>query len=108
VTVDKKATIEEYLSHNINTIYHLTSDVELDQLNDELNNGAIFQFPFSYRGGLEASVGFILKGADGNTFLCVGVRTAFEFVGLKATAAVVSEEESAPVDDEDMLDFSLV
>jgi hypothetical protein len=108
ITLDKKATVDEYLSHNINTIYCLTPDEENEALKIELAAGTIFQFPFSYRGGLEASAGFLLQGSDGNLFLCVGVPTAIEFVGLKATAAVVQEEEAAPVEDEDMLDFSLV
>jgi hypothetical protein len=108
VTFDKKATIDEYLSHNINTIYRLTPDEEDEHLRKELEAGAIFHFPFSYRGGLEASSGFVLLGSDGNIFLCVGAPTAFEFVGLKATAAVVAEEETAPADEEDALDFSLV
>ena len=34
--------------------------------------------------------------------------TALEFVGLKATAAVVSDEEPAGGDEEEGLDFSLV
>ena len=108
VTLDKKATVDDYLSHNINTIYCLTPDEENEALKEELAKGAIFQFAFSYRGGLEASAGFLLQGSDGNMFLCVGVPTAIEFVGLKAAAAVVTEEEAAPVEEEDMLDFSLV
>jgi hypothetical protein len=108
VKLDKKATIDEYLSHNINSIYRLTPDVEHAALKKELQNGTIFQFPFSYRGGLEASSGFVLLGSDGNIFLCVGTPTAIEFVGLKATAPVVTDADAAPTDEEDMLDFSLV
>jgi len=108
VKLDKKATIDEYLSHNINSIYRLTPDEEHAALKKELQNGTIFQFPFSYRGGLEASTGFVLLGSDGNVFLCVGTPTAIYFVGLNATAPVVTDADSAPADEEDMLDFSLV
>jgi hypothetical protein len=108
VKLDKKATIDEYLSHNINSIYRLSPDEEHAALKKELQNGTILQFPFSYRGGLEASTGFVLLGSDGNIFLCVGTPTAIEFVGLKATAPVVTDADTAPADEEDMLDFNLV
>jgi hypothetical protein len=108
VKLDTEATIDDYLSHNIHLIYHLVPDEELPELLTELQAGKIFQFPFSYRGGLVASAGFLLLGSDGNIFLCVGSPTAIEFVGLKTTAAILVEEEAAPVEEEDLLDFSLV
>jgi hypothetical protein len=108
VSLDKRATVDEYLSHNIHTIYCLTPEAEHEGLKKELAGGAIFHFAFSYRGGLEASAGFLLQGSDGNMFLCVGVPTAVEFVGLKAAAAVVPEDDNTAAEDEDMLDFSLV
>jgi len=108
VKLERKASVDEYLSHNIHLIYRLTPDGEHPALMAELRGGAIFQFPFSYRGGVEASAGFLLVGADGNLFLCVGMPTALEFVGLKASAAVVGDEEAAGADEEEALDFSLV
>jgi hypothetical protein len=108
VKLDKKATIDEYLAHNINLIYCLTPDEENAALKKELQAGAIFQFPFSYRGGLEASAGFLLLGSDGNIFLCVGTPTAIEFVGLKAAATVPTDVEAVATEEDDLLDFSLV
>ena len=108
VPLGETATVDEYLAHNIHLIYLLTPDEAETPLADELKAGAIFKFPFSYRGGLEASAGFMLLGSDGNIFLCVGTATAAEFVDLKSTAAVVPDaDESAAVED-DALDFSLV
>jgi hypothetical protein len=49
----------------------------------------------------------LLLGSDGHLFLCVGVLTAIEYVGLKATAPILVEEEEASAED-DSLDFSLV
>ena len=108
VTLEKKATIEDLLTHNIHLIYRLTADGDDAELKRELHDGTIFQFPFSYRGGLEASAGFLLLGSDHNIFLCVGAPTKLEFVGMKATAAVVPDEQVAPAEEEDLLDFSLV
>lgn len=108
VSLDRTATIDEYLSHNIHLIYRLTSEQEPAELRDELKKGTIFQFPFSYRGGIEASAGFLLQAADGNIFLCVGSPTKIEFIGLKTAAPVPTEEPGADADEEDLLDFSIV
>lgn len=108
IKLDKKVTIDEYLSHNIHLIYQLTPDETNEALLDELKAGTIFSFPFSYRGGIEANAGFLLIGGDGNLFMCVGTPTAIEFVGLRATAAVVADVQEAPVEEEEGLDFSLV
>lgn len=107
VNLDKKVTIDEYLSHNIHLIYRLTADNEPTDLIEELKKGTIFQFPFSYRGGVEASAAFLLLGSDGNVFLCVGSPTRIEFIGLKATAPIVAED-AAEVEEEDLLDFRIV
>lgn len=107
VALDRTATVDEYLSHNIHLVYQLTPNTEPAGLATELKTGTIFQFPFSYRGGLEASAGFLLHGSDGNTFLCVGSPTALEFVGLSAPAAPIADDIAATEDDES-LDFNLV
>ena len=108
VMLEKKATIEDLLAHNVHLIYRLTPEGDDAALRQELLGGTIFQFPFSYRGGLDASAGFLLLGSDGNIFLCVGVPTKLEFIGMKASAAVVPEAQAAPAEEEDLLDFSLV
>ena len=107
VRLEDKADIDDYLSHNIHLVYHLTPQTECPALAAELRTGTIFRFPFSYRGGLEASAGFLLLGSDGNVFLCVGTPTAIEFVGLDAPGPAVAEDEAAAEDDGD-LDFNLV
>ncbi len=102
------ATIDEFLSHNIHLLYHILPATEAPELLTELRAGTIFRFPFSYRGGVEASPAFLLLGADGNTFLCVGTPTAIEFIGPTATAPVVSDDKADAGEEEDALDFSLV
>jgi hypothetical protein len=108
VMLDKQASIDDYLSHNIHLVYRLEPEAENAALADELKKGTIFQFPFSYRGGVEANAGFLLLGSDGNIFLCVGTPTAIDFIGLKAVAAVVADETEAVAEEEELLDFSLV
>ncbi len=109
------ATIEDYLSHNVHLIYLLaheqpegTPPQPFEELLEELRGGTIYRFPFSYRGGVSASVGFLLVGGDGNLFLCVGVPTNIEYVGLKATAPVVAADPGEEAVEDDAMDFSLV
>ena len=42
-----------------------------EDLLNELRAGAIYSFPFSYRGGLNPSVGFLLASSDGIPTLAV-------------------------------------
>jgi len=102
-----RATIDEFLSHSVTLIYQIIPATQSPDLLAELRAGTIFRFPFSYRGGVEASHAFLLLGADGNPFLCVGTPTAIEFVGPTATAQVV-DDTTAGDEEEDALDFSLV
>jgi len=107
IPLGETATIDDFLSHNIHLIYQLLPTTEVSELIEELRSGTIFRFPFSYRGGVEASPAFLLLSADGVPFLCVGTLTAIEFTGPTATAPVVDEQTDG-ADEEDALDFSLV
>jgi hypothetical protein len=102
------ASIDEFLSHNVNLIYQIVPAAESPELMTELRKGTIFRLPFSYRGGVEASPAFLLLGGDGNPFLCVCTPTAIEFVGPTATAPVVTDDAADAGEEEDALDFSMV
>jgi hypothetical protein len=108
ITLDTTASIDDFLSHNVHLIYQLLPSDEAADLLAELRAGVIFRFPFSYRGGVEASPAFLLLGADGNPFLCVGTPTAIEFVGPGASAPPIADEAADAGAEEDALDFSLV
>lgn len=107
ITLAEVAAIDEFLSHNITLIYQIVPSADNPELYAELRKGTIFRFPFSYRGGVEASPAFLLLGGDGNPFLCVGTPTSIEFIGPAATAPVVTDDASAG-EEEDSLDFSMV
>ncbi len=109
VPLTNTATPDDLLSHNIHLVYQLTSEAQHPKLLAELKQGTIYTFPFSYRGGLEADVAFLLIGADGNLFMLVGKPTALEFVGLQQAAAAVADDAADTTDEtEDLLDFSMV
>src|ERR1051325_4975530 len=68
VQLDKTATIEEYLSHDIRSVYQISSETDFGALMSELKKGTIYQFPYSFRGGLEPDTGFLLLASDGTPF----------------------------------------
>ena len=102
------ATIDDYLAHNVKSVYQMRCDEgDLTKLFDALRGGKIFRFPFSFRGGLEANVGFLLLGQDQNLFMAVGEPTRLRFVGLEQAAAP-DDEAAVDADDDESLDFGMM
>jgi hypothetical protein len=106
VPLAKTATIDEYLSHNIKGVYVLRAEGDLAKLETELRKGTIYTFPYSFRGGLEADVGFLLAAPDGSLFLAVGQPTKIHFVGLEQQATV--DESEIAVEGEEEVDFGMM
>jgi len=106
VPLSATATIEEYLGHNIKSVYQISSAGDLAPLMAELKKGTIFTFPYSFRGGLDPDAGFLLLASDGTPFFAAGVKANLEFVGLEASATAVVEEDQG--DEEEGLDFSMM
>ena len=109
VPLSTRASLDEYLSHNIKSVYALTPPMGADDLLAELRKGAIYSFSFSYRGGLHPDTAFLLAGSDGQPFLCVGKNAHLQFVALPQAADPEEEAESqAGDDDEDSMDFGMM
>ncbi len=106
VPLEQKVSIDDYLNHNIRAVYQISSETDLSPLMTELKQGAIFQFPYSFRGGIEADAGFLLLAADGTPFLAIGTPTKLEFVGLDQPAPITADDEGE--EDEESLDFSMM
>lgn len=100
VTLSETASIDDYLSHNIRSVYQIASEADLGPLLTSLKSGTIYRFPYSFRGGLEADVGFLLLAADGTPFLAIGTPTELQFVGLEQSTVLTEEEgeEDAEID----------
>lgn len=108
IELKQETTIDDYLEHNIRLAYQLTTSSESDleeELVKALREGAIFKFPYSYRGGLEADDGFILMNDKQEIFFLVGNPAVVEFVGLQQVATSVAPEDA---DDEQLMDFSMM
>jgi hypothetical protein len=109
VALDRRASIDEYLEHNVRAVYALQPPMGADALLGELRGGAIYAFPFSYLGGLNPSVGFLIASSDGAPFLAVGDKTRLQFVGLPELAESDPETETAvDGEDDDDMDFGMM
>lgn len=103
------ATAEEYLECNVRLVYSLESENnDLQDIMDELKRGTIFTFPYSYRGGLEADVAFILLNASDELMMVVGDPTKTEFIGLAAQSSVVNEDADDASGGDDLMDFDMI
>lgn len=108
VPLERKATLDEFLSHNIRSVYILRTTADAAAIVRELQAGTIYTFAYSFRGGLEADAGFLLGTKDGTIFFAVGHPTRLRFVGLEQAAALT--EEAGPEDEaeEESLDFGMM
>lgn len=109
IDLSRRATVDEYLGHSVRAVYALTPPMGAEALLTELRGGAIYTFPFSYRGGLNPDTGFLLAGSDGTPFLAVGQRAQLQFVSL---AQLADPDEPVALDedggDEDDMDFGMM
>jgi len=106
VNVLKKSSIDDYLSTLTRMVYHLSpvgegADSQYDALRD---TDAIYSFPFSYRGGVDADVAFVLSNSEG-VFLAVGKPADLEFLKLNQIRALDSMEEEEIVADDISFDL---
>ena len=108
ITLSVKASVEDLLNHNIKATYALTAPMGATALLDELKRGVIYTFPFSYRGGLDPDVAFLMVNPDGLPFMLLGKPTTLEFVGLSEETAIESEEAPEADEDSDDVDFAMM
>ncbi len=108
VPLSEQVTIDEYLSHNIRSVYQLSSEADVGSLMEELTQGTIYRFEFSYRGGLEADAAFLLTNSDGELFMAIGTPATVQFIGLQQTTGVAAEETADEQDAGDLMDFDMI
>ncbi len=102
IELTEKADINELLDCNINAVYQIYGD-EAVVFAGILGND-IYKFQFSYRGGYESSVAFIIA-KDDNLFVLTGEKRKYELLALSQEGVIDNDEEFAI--DED-LDFGMM
>jgi len=85
--LDAESSVEHYLNHSIRLCYLLHAEDPIPSaLIDELTAGKIYQFQFSYRGGVDPDTAFLLLGEAGKPWLMVAEHSDIEPVGLEQAA----------------------
>ena len=100
----KEATIDDYLSLAVKTVYQLNMGDDTIMLN-ALKENKIYSFTFNYREDYEGDDAFLISNGE-IVFVVTGKVADLEFVGLNDNEKelVVTEEESS---EEDELDFAM-
>ena len=65
----REATLDEYLSMAVKSVYQLQIDENKEALINELNNGKIYYFVFNYRADYEGDDAFLISKQEFNTLL---------------------------------------
>ena len=107
IVLGQKAEVDDLLNHNMRLIYRLETEALDEKLASDLAAGVIFKFDYSFRGGLEADVGFLLHNDNGEIFFLVGDPTRVEIVGLQQAAATTEATGDEGASD-DLMDFGMI
>ncbi len=111
IAIERRVDLSEFLLYETRSVYELVLAGDgAKGLLEELGKGAIFAFPYSFRGGIDMipDEAFLLLNADQVPFLLVGRRTTVSFVGL-TQAAGLAEMDNEPIEASDEeLDFGMM
>ena len=112
--ITEEVSVETFLDHSVRLIYRLDGDDAIpDAMRKKLESGTIFRIPFSYRGGVDPDVGFLLLGERGALWMLVAEENAVSFVGLDdATLCgrdhVDDDTDEDEAEEEDALSFDML
>ena len=100
IEISQKASIEDYLSHLVKSVYQLVPGENFESLVDLLGSGDIYKFPFSYRGGFAADTAFLLANEDKLPFMIICTPAEISYVSFNDAAGqeAESDEEDADTD----------
>lgn len=100
------SSINDYLALNVSSIYQLNIKDGGDAIVKHLSQGNVYRMDFSYRGGFDPDLAFLIASND-TVFLVTGKPTSFSM--LSRTDQTIENDESADVVDEDgEIDFGMM
>jgi len=112
IVLEKTSTVEHFLNHNVRLSYHLKpSDAFPDHFVEKLKSGTLFEFGFSYRGGVGHDPAFITIDGHDNVWLLITETNDVQFVSLEQAAICAGEALIDEVEDgekDTSLDFGML
>jgi hypothetical protein len=109
ISLIQETSVDDYLNHNVRLVYRLTIEEQSargDKLMLRLREGGIYKFPYSFRGGLEADVGFLLLNNEDQIFFLVAQSTQVDYLGLRTT--LTSDDDQEAVEESELMDFDMI
>jgi len=100
----REATLDEYLSMAVKSVYQLQIDENKEALINELNDGKIYYFVFNYRADYEGDDAFLINNGT-DMFAITGMKSDLEFIGLEDNEQELVPEEAEAVEDD--MDFAM-
>ena len=100
----REATIDEYLSMAVESVYQLQIEQNKEALLKALNNGKTYYFVFNYRADYEGDDAFLISNAT-DVFAITGMKSDLEFIGLEDNEQELVPEETQV--EEDDMDFAM-
>ena len=101
----REATVDEYLSLSVKSVYQLNIAEKKEDFLKVLNTGKIFYFVFNYREDYEGDDAFLLSSGN-EIFAITGMLSEPEFVGLEDNEQELVVED-AEASEEDDFDFAM-
>ncbi|MBO6940659.1 MAG: hypothetical protein JJ863_37140 [Deltaproteobacteria bacterium] len=95
---------EALLDTKVHAVYALDASEVDEALLAKLAEGALYRFPFSYRGDYSEDVAFLVQNGDGDVFALVGRTLEPEWRDPEERIPTFTEDED---DDDDELDFEM-
>ena len=99
----REATVDEYLSMAVKSVYQLQIEENKEALLADLNSGKLYYFVFNYRADYEGDDAFLISNGT-DIFAITGMKSDFEFIGLEDNEQELVSEETQVEDD---LDFAM-
>lgn len=111
IHLSNQCDVDTFLNHSVRLVYRLNPEGAFPaELLDELKAGTMYQFGFSYRGGVGYDPAFILSDEDNNVWMMVTTENTIESVGLEQAAVCVGENLDEDTDDDESsaIDFGML
>jgi len=112
IALTQTCSIEHFLDHSVRLSYHLEAAEQFpDVFIKKLQSGEIFEFGFSYRGGVGHDPAFILMDENSKVWLLIAEANDVQFVSLEQAAFCVGETLKEEIEDgekESSLDFGML
>lgn len=100
----REATLDEYFSMAVKSVYQLQIVENKEAMLADLNSGKLYYFVFNYRADYEGDDAFLISNGT-DAFAITGMRTDLEFIGLEDNEQELVLEKTEAVEDD--MDFAM-